>query len=96
MRFLVKPNGYAHHHRLFPFPKDGREVIVNPAAKRDIDEKGKPLVLTTKSWEYIKEANGSALVIESLDPSEAESRIGQLEAELAAAKARIAELEKKK
>jgi chromosome segregation ATPase len=52
------------HFRIFPWPAGGREAVVDPDAKKDVDEPGKPVVLTPKSYAYLKEESGKALIIE--------------------------------
>jgi hypothetical protein len=52
--------------RVMYIVEGGREIIVDPRATRDVDESGKPLVITMKSYELLREVSGHSLVIEPI------------------------------
>jgi hypothetical protein len=85
IRAIIRSNGYPQHTRLFRFTKEGREVVVNPAADKSIDKPGEPLVLTEGDYAYIKKEAGGSLVIEPLGDASGSAvaeRISELEAQV--------------
>lgn len=90
LRARIRPIGsYKAHFRLFSFPEEGREVLVDPAATKDVDEKGRPLVLTQASWDYIRQASGTRLVIEPLDDYASRGQADSLRAEVGELRERL-------
>lgn len=87
---------YKVHHRLFAWPAAGREAVVDPDATKDVEEAGKPVVLTSKSYEYLKRESGKALIIEPHGQSDTASmavKIADLEDDLRGAVEHIRKLE---
>lgn len=89
MRGTLRPNPpYVQHlhgdiHFVAP-----REFIVDEKAERVIDEKGKPLILPTKTYEELRKKFGVTLICEpvgALDGEGAAKRIAELEGQLAEA-----------
>lgn len=94
IRCIIKANNYPSHFRVFRFSDTGREVIVDPKAEVDVDDEGEPLVLTEKTFEYLREESGRALKFEPVGASDIEHEAHEMLGDLGAARDRIAELER--
>lgn len=94
IRCIIRSNGYPSHFRVFQFDAQGREAIVNPKAKKDVDAPGEPLVLTQATYDYLWKENGRALRFDPVSAEEESKASMQLEAELLAAQEEIASLNK--
>lgn len=100
MRGLIKPNApyKQHFHAGIRFTLPGREFVVDPTAKKDVDEPGKPLVLTQATYDALRPKFGGPIVCEpvgGLVGEDAAKRIADLETQVADLTAQLAAKSKK-
>lgn len=85
IRGILRPNApYQQHIRAgVQFLAGGREFVVDDRAERDVvDEPGRPLVLSSKGFAYMRQEFGRALVCEPLgggDLGDATEHISRIE-----------------